>query len=178
MNERVSDHTQENKAMISLNMRPGVSDYTLYVDSNKLQNFKVDLGLRELSNVVLKAAKKQLKQKFLKMCKREKMLYLGFANNCVVMLDAKNILDGANNYLEGSREAGHPMPRITQIVVTDELPEMCGRIIPHVHPTRWFKNVGFKYKFKPNTKCVFNKEGDDSSISEEHPSIYHVNKVD
>ena len=178
MNETVSEHTQENKAMISLNMRAGVSDYTLYVDSNKRQNFKVDLGLGELSAVLLKVAEKQLEQKFLEMCKREKMLYLGFANSCVVMLDAKNTLDGANNYLDGCRETGSPVPQITQIVVTDELPETCGRIIPHVHPTRWSENVGFRYKFAPNTKCVFNEEGDDSSMSEEHPGIYHVNKVD
>jgi len=178
MNYTAREQSQENKGMISLNIHQGVSDYTLYVDSKKRQNFKVDLGLGELSNVLLKVAEKQLESKFLEMCKKENMLYLGFANSCVVMLDAKNILDGANSYLDGCRETGSPASRITQIVVTDELPEMCGRIIPHVHPTKWSEDVGFKYKFAPNTKCVFNEEGSDSSISEEHPGIYHVNKVD
>ena len=177
MNDTCLKQSQENKnkSMISLNMRPGVSDYTLYVDSNKRQNFKVDLGLGELSNVVSQVVEKQLKQKFLEMCKRENMLYLGFANSYVVMLDSKNTLDGANNYLEGCCETGCPVPRITQIVVTDELPKMCGRIIPHVYPTRWSENLGFRYKFAPNIKCLFNKESNDNSMSEEHPCIYHVN---
>lgn len=177
MNETVSDHPQENKAMISLNMMPGVCDYTLYVDSDKRQNFKIDLGMGQLSSLLLDTAKKQLEPKFKEMCRRQNMLYLGFANSCVVMLDAKNILKGANNYLEGCRENGKPMPRITQIVVTDKLPEMCGRIIPHVYPTKWKEESGFQYKFAPNISCPFN-EKDDGTKGEEHPCIYHVNKVD
>lgn len=173
MNNTDTEQSQENKAMISINMHQGVSDYTLYVESNKRQNFKVDLGLDELSNVLLKVAEKQLESKFLEMCKKENMLYLGFANSCVVMLDAKNILDGANSYLDGCRETGSPVPRITQIVVTDELPQMCGRIIPHVHPTRWSEDAGFRYKFAPNIDCPFNEEKD-GAIGEEHPCIYNI----
>ena len=52
MNETITDHTQENKAMISLNMMPGVTDYTLYVESNKRQNFKIDLDMGQLSSLL------------------------------------------------------------------------------------------------------------------------------
>lgn len=64
MNYTAREQSQENKGMISLNIHQGVSDYTLYVDSKKRQNFKVDLGLGELSNVLLKVAEKQLESKF------------------------------------------------------------------------------------------------------------------
>ena len=57
MNETVSDQPQKNKAMISLNMMPGVCDYTLYVDSKKRQNFKIDLGMGQLSSLLLDTAK-------------------------------------------------------------------------------------------------------------------------
>ena len=159
--------------MLSLHMRDSATDYTLYVESKKRNSFKIDLGLdkedEDISDRLIDMAVKMAKPKFIKICTDLNVLYLGYSSSCIVMLDAKKILEGANNYLESCSEKGKKVPKITHVVVTDKLPEQNGKKIPEVHPTRWSEEKGFRYIHEPNYNSSFDTE------KTNFPCIYYVN---
>ena len=112
--------------MLSFNIRDGKTDYTMYVESNTRKNAKIqctlpvpdteeikkilaEIGLEpgEVGIDILTLLRLGKPDQYKKLCKsfkaiaeEQNMFYLGFTNNCVVMLDAKADLEAGNAYLE------------------------------------------------------------------------------
>ena len=105
------------------------------------------------------------------------MFYLGFTNNCVVMLDAKNELRDGNTYLETIKNSRRPeiVSKITRIVVTDKLPEKeGGKFIPEIHPLSIDSDGNHIYKYPPNIKSPFHNKVIDDEDWEDHACIYDL----
>ena len=206
MNTNTTHNPYVYQAMLSFNIREGKTDYTMYVESNTRKNAKIQCTLpvpdteeikKILAEIGLEPGEvgidiltllrlgepdqyKKLCKSFKELAEEQNMFYLGFTNNCVVMLDAKADLEAGNAYLETTKTAlqSEIVPKITRIIVTDKLPEKeGGKFIPEIHPSFTDNEGNPIYKYVPNIKSPFHKkviDGSDRDDWEAHACIYDL----
>ena len=201
MNTNTPHNPYVYKQMLSYNIREGTADYTMYVHSFRRKNARIECTLpipnaEEIKKMTAEIGFKSDEidlftllrlghpHQYKKLCKnfkaiaeQQNMFYLGFTNNCVVMLDAKNELRDGNTYLETIkcyRRSGI-VPKITRIVVTDKLPEKeGGKFIPEIHPLSIDSDGNHIYKYPPNIKSPFHNKVIDDEDWEDHACIYDL----